>query len=178
MSFISNDDIYTDGFSLAVNLKYLDTRGTLIRHYPTVNLYSNSSSIREIYSSNYQFCCERLLPGEFNVDNCVSKTHDISICEHLLGSKVFKVYVWIQALFTFPNVMFVVYIIHSTFIIKTEKSESTKPLSLLFPCLLISNITTNIYHMVLAFKDLAVQGRFLYNEQDWKKSIVCKILLI
>ena len=31
--------------------------------------------------------------------------------------------------------------------------------------------------MILAFKDLAVQGRFLYNEQEWKKSLVCKILL-
>eukprot|EP00745_Piridium_sociabile_P013305 TRINITY_DN1979_c0_g1_i7.p1 TRINITY_DN1979_c0_g1~~TRINITY_DN1979_c0_g1_i7.p1 ORF type:complete len:828 (+),score=103.62 TRINITY_DN1979_c0_g1_i7:348-2486(+) len=93
MSFSAIHIIRTTGFKYMPQLTELDIRGNAFISFP-VDLFSRSTDLSKIFSSNYRLCCENVLPKQHGKVRCFAPSKLFSPCTALMPTEMHRVFIW------------------------------------------------------------------------------------
>ncbi|XP_025085066.1 G-protein coupled receptor GRL101-like [Pomacea canaliculata] len=87
-SFINH--VTKQGFGNNSHLSVLDVRQSPVSLFPR-EMFQALSRLETVFSDNYKLCCPATLPRGFNVLNCHAPSDDVSSCDDLLRSNLYRV---------------------------------------------------------------------------------------
>ena len=150
------------------DLHILDLRGCPFHQFP-YDVFSRLLQMQEVYSDNYKLCCSATLPRGFNLKNCHAPSDEVSSCDALLRSNVYRVLLAFFATSSlFGNLLSCVYRILS--------SKSTKSGFCVFVAhLCVSDFLMGVYLAIIGIADSLYRGSYLWKDEHWKHSVLCKM---
>ena len=60
-----------------------------MKQFPN-DIFRGLENLEVVYADNYNLCCQDLLPKEFNLAYCFAPSDEISSCQALLRSNVYR----------------------------------------------------------------------------------------
>ena len=83
--------------SKLANLNEIDIKGNPIA-IVSKNAFLGLNKLRKVQASLYKVCCGEILPPNVLPEHCIAPENEISSCENLLRSDVYRVFLWIFAI--------------------------------------------------------------------------------
>ena len=150
------------------DLRILDLRGCPFQQFP-YNVFSRLLQMQEVYSDNYKLCCSATLPRGFNLKNCHAPSDEVSSCDALLRSNVYRVLLaFFAASSLLGNLLSCVY--------RILFSKSTKSGFCVFVThLCVSDFLMGVYLAIIGIADSLYRGSYLWKDDHWKHSVLCKM---
>nr|KAG5697416.1 hypothetical protein BaRGS_008842 [Batillaria attramentaria] len=96
MSDSGVERVFEMGFKPMTNLRVLDVRGCPMTEFPK-GVFDGLKSLDAVYADNYKLCCSETLPPGFNPKNCRAPSDEISSCDALLRSDLYRVFLSVFA---------------------------------------------------------------------------------
>ena len=164
--------IADDGFQSTPLLENLDVRGSPLKDYPTALLRS-LVSLKVVHTDNYKLCCEAMLPEDLNLNKChVYAMQDLlASCKELLKSNVYRVFLWLFAsLSVVGNV--------GSFVARlylVNKGAGLSSFNIFVSNLSMADFFMGVYLAIVGVADQIYRGKYLWHDDQWKESTVCKI---
>ncbi|KAK7090931.1 hypothetical protein V1264_010666 [Littorina saxatilis] len=163
------DSIIGDGFKALTLLHTLDIRGCPLTHFPP-DMFSGLQNLQTVYSDNFKLCCPALLPIGFNLQNCFAPTDEISSCESLLRSNVYRIFLSIfAAMALLGNSASFIYRVF------LQKKKRLLSFDVFVAHLCVGDFLMGVYLMVIGVADRLYQGTYLWEDNTWKSSAACKM---
>ena len=158
-----------NGFEGLKNLQVLDLRGSSVNVFPR-DIFSGLLKLRLVYTDSYKLCCPITLPEDFNVHNCQFPSDEISSCDALLRSDVYRVVLAVLASLTLlgNSVSFV----YRAFI---EQGGSVSGYAIFVLNLCVSDFLMGVYLGVIGVVDRLYQGTYLWEDVSWRQSVTCSV---
>ncbi|XP_033753103.1 G-protein coupled receptor GRL101-like [Pecten maximus] len=139
------------------------------------------TNLTKILTANLFVCCVKPTPEtecfepisslqscHRNPDTCRYKGHAISSCYALISSYILKTCLWIIGICALTgNLAVIVYRIFF------DRENITKNYSLFTLNLAISDLLMGIYLLIIGMVDAHYNGVYAWNDQKWRKSILC-----
>ena len=155
--------------ALPTKLRVLDVRGCPVKTFPRT-LLRNLTKLAAVFADNYKLCCRATLPGGFNLNDCKSPDDDISSCEQLLGSGIYRALVAGFAIMaTLGNLSVFVF-----FTLAGKLSEGGGGFSVFVVHLCVSDFVMGVYLAVIGVADRLYQGTYLWEDVAWRHSAACR----
>ena len=166
LSFSAAKNIYAHGFMHLPKLKHLDLRGCRVTEFSR-DVYVGLTELQSIKAESYRLCCKVILPETFNEDFCHAPSDEISSCEDLLQSSLYRSAVWIVGILSLAgnSGSFVYRLCHS----------SASGYGVFVTNLSVSDFVMGLYLTIIGIADNVYRGAYLWHENDWKDSVLCKI---
>nr|KAG5697929.1 hypothetical protein BaRGS_026867 [Batillaria attramentaria] len=134
------------------------------------DVFGGLDQLNEVYADNYKLCCPATLPAGFNLPQCRAPTDEISSCDALLRSDVYRVLLAVfAALAVIGNLSSFVY---RSFV---NRVKSKLGFGVFVTHLCVSDFLMGVYLAVIGVADRLYQGTYLWNDLAWKNSAACKI---
>ena len=150
------------------DLRVLDLRSCPLKQFP-YDVFSRLLQLLVLYSDNYKLCCSATLPQGFNLKNCHAPSDEVSSCNALLRSNVYRVLLaFFAASSLFGNLLSFVYRILSS---KSSKSG----FCVLVTHLCVSDFLMGMYLAIIGIADSLYRGSYLWKDEHWKHSVLCKM---
>ena len=157
------------GFQSLTSLEVLDATRCPLTSIPK-SIFRGLTSLRRVLSDNYKVCCPATLPVGFVVSRCLAPNDEISSCDALLRSDLYRFALAVFAtLATMGNIFSLVL---RVFILK-EKQHSGYSMFVTHLC--VSDFVMGVYLVIIGGADRAYLGTYLWEDTRWKRSVVCKI---
>ena len=162
--------IADEGFQSTPLLENLDVRGSPLKKFPS-DLLRALVFLKVVHTDNYKLCCEAMLPKGFDLNDCHAEQDLLASCEDLLKSNVFRVFLWLFAsLSVVGNVgSFVARLYFS------NKGAGLGSFNILVTNLSIADLFMGVYLAIVGVADQIYRGEYLWYDDQWKESTVCKI---
>ena len=157
------------GFTELQNLQVLDLRGSSITFFPR-DILSGLLKLRLVHTDNYKLCCPATLPADFNVHNCHSPSDEISSCDALLRSDVYRVVLAVLATLTLLGNC--VSFVYRAFI---EQGGRVSGYAVFVLNLCVSDFLMGVYLAVIGVVDRLYQGTYLWEDVSWRHSVTCSV---
>ena len=162
--------ITDEGFQSTPLLGNLDVRDSPLKDFPS-DLLRGLVSLKLVYSDNYKLCCEAMLPEDFDWNKCYAEEDLLASCKDLLKSKVYRVFLWLFAsLSVVGNV--------GSFVARLyigDKSAGLGSFRIFVSNLSLADFFMGVYLFIVGVADQIYRGEYLWYEDQWKESTVCKI---
>ncbi|XP_070177758.1 relaxin receptor 2-like [Littorina saxatilis] len=156
-------------FTFLQQLAVLDIRRCPVRDFQR-KLLSNLENLERMYTENYKLCCPVTLPPSFNPNNCLAPFSEVSSCESLLRSDLYRVLLSLfAALALLGNVGSLV--IRLFFWKQSTKSGFGTFVS----HLCVSDFVMGVYLAIIGLADRLYQGSYLWEDNAWRHSAACKV---
>ena len=169
ISFCRVTAIEGKGFQSTPFLKQLDLRGNVIKRYPH-QMFETLERIQLIYTDNYKFCCPNILPRGFDKDQCLSPQDEISSCEDLLRSDVYRLSLWLMCLASVVGNLGCLVFRHVVL-----RRKSVGGFNTFVSSLSVADCMMGVYLCVLGVADQVYQGVYYLYEDFWVSSIPCTV---
>ena len=157
------------GFQSLSSLQVLDMRQCPLTSIPK-SMFRGLRSLRRVFSDNYKVCCPATLPVGFEVDRCLAPSDEISSCDALLRSDLYRISLAVFAtLATAGNVFSLVL---RLFVLK---GKQTSGYSVFVTHLCVSDFLMGVYLVMIGGADRAYLGTYLWEDTSWKNSMACKM---
>ena len=157
------------GFEHLDTLQVLDVRGSPVTFFPR-GLFSGLLELRLVHTDNYKLCCPAALPADFNVHNCHSPSDEISSCDALLRSDVYRVVLAVLATLTLLGNC--VSFVYRAFI---EQGGRVSGYAVFVLNLCVSDFLMGVYLGVIGVVDRLYQGTYLWEDVSWRHSVTCSV---
>ena len=169
---LSSSPIHTigqAGFSQTPHLELLDMRDMPLAHFPRTML-KGLQGLRTVYAQNFKLCCKATLPDYFDLNKCFSPRDEISSCEELLRSNVYRFFLWIFASMSILGNA-------GSFVYRMRGKEhvSRVGFDLLVTNLSVSDLLMGVYLVIIGAADRLYQGNYIWHDKSWKSSVFCQI---
>ncbi|KAL8566195.1 hypothetical protein ACOMHN_063085 [Nucella lapillus] len=150
-------------------LKSLDIRGNRIELFPR-NLFSSLNSLESVYADNYKLCCPSMLPFGFNSFNCHAPSDEISSCQAMLRSNVYRAFLAVFAVFTLLGNL-------SSFLFRVfvDVTAARQSYGVFVIHLCVSDFLMGVYLALIGVVDRVYQGTYLWKDVSWRNSVTCTI---
>nr|KAG5696633.1 hypothetical protein BaRGS_034094 [Batillaria attramentaria] len=157
-----------NGFSFLPRLVELDVSGSPVEDFPN-DLFFGLSQLETVFADNYKICCKDTLPQTFDPTFCFAASDEISSCEDLLRSDLYRGCFWMfAALAVFGNVVCFVF----RFLSRERKSKSG--FNVFVTNLSLADTLMGVYLVIVGVADQLYRGNYLWNEKAWKRSTACR----
>ncbi|XP_070205915.1 G-protein coupled receptor GRL101-like [Littorina saxatilis] len=168
LSHCGVDRITGQGLLSLPALRVLDTEGCPMTHFPR-DLLSGLDRLQSVAADNYKLCCQATLPPGFNLANCRAPFDELSSCESLLRSDLYRVFLSIfAALALLGNV--------GCFVVRTLYLKSSKSgFSVFVTHLSLSDFLMGVYLAVIGVADRLYRGSYLWEDVGWRHSAGCGV---
>ncbi|XP_070206413.1 G-protein coupled receptor GRL101-like [Littorina saxatilis] len=168
LSHCGVDRITGQGLLSLPALRVLDTEGCPMTHFPR-DLLSGLDRLQSVAADNYKLCCQATLPPGFNLANCRAPFDELSSCESLLRSDLYRVFLSIfAALALLGNV--------GCFVVRTLYLKSSKSgFSVFVTNLSLSDFLMGVYLAVIGVADRLYRGSYLWEDVGWRHSAGCGV---
>ncbi|XP_025079705.1 LOW QUALITY PROTEIN: G-protein coupled receptor GRL101-like, partial [Pomacea canaliculata] len=131
---------------------------------------SGSVRLETVYADNYKLCCPATLPRGFNVLNCHAPSDEVSSCDDLLRSNLYRVALAIFAsLALLGNVGTLLYrfIFHN--------STGNVGYDVFVTNLCVADFLMGAYLFIIGIADYRYKGIYLWEDVGWRNSDLCKV---
>ena len=157
------------GFSETPRLQVLDMRNIPLASFPKT-MIKNLHGLRTVYAENYKLCCKATLPDYFDLNKCFAPTDEISSCEELLRSNLYRFFLWIFASMSIlGNLGSFVYRLCS------KERASKVGFDVLVTNLSVSDFLMGVYLVIIGAADRLYHGNYIWHDKSWKSSVLCQI---
>ena len=168
LSHCGVDRVLGDGFQALQQLRVLDLRGCPLTLFPR-GVFDGLDDLQSAFADNYKLCCPATLPLRFNPANCKAPSDEISSCQSLLRSNIYRVVlsafavlaVTGNAICCFGGVVM-------------AEAQNKMGFVVFVANLCISNFVMGIYMTVVSVADRHYLGTYLWNDVTWRNSAACK----
>lgn len=169
LSFNPLASISEEGLLHISTLKVLDLRHSPLETFPG-DVFEGLRSLAKVYSDNYKLCCKATLPDHFIPSDCLAPMDEISSCEDLLRSDVYRACLWLlAAMAVVGNVGSVV------FKVWLQKDAKGSGFNVFVIQLSASDLLMGVYLIIIGAADLSYRGEYLWHDVAWKSSSLCKL---
>ena len=167
LSHCGVDRVLGDGFQALQQLRVLDLRGCPLTLFPR-GVFDGLDDLQTVSADNYKLCCPATLPLRFNPANCKAPSNEISSCQSLLRSNIYRVVLSVfAALAVIGNVVCFAGVV-------TDEVKDKMGFNVFVANLCISNFMMGIYITVVSVADRHYLGTYLWNDVTWRNSAACK----
>ena len=155
-----------NGFEFLTELSVIDFRGNSMSEFPK-NLLRVVGTLDSLYADNYKLCCPQTLPDGFNINNCLAPVDELSSCEALLRSNVYRVF-----LFTFSILSLLGN--SASFIMRVFVEKQNTGFHVFVTHLSLSDLVMGVYLAMIGVADHLYLGTYLWNDKAWRHGGACK----
>lgn len=155
------------GLQAMAQLRILDMTGSPMSHVQK-DTFQGLKHLQVVYADNYKLCCVVALLEGFNVNNCHAPVNEISSCDDLLRSAIYRGFL---AMFTtlaiIGNLGSFAYRLAST------KRSGSSGFSVFVLHLCASDFLMGIYLAVIGIADRMYQNNYVWKDTPWRHSPMC-----
>ena len=164
ISFCDLHSIGPQGFQSLHEMKELDIRGNLIKHFPR-DIFRDLSSLKLILSAHYRLCCSDVLPKQSPDIKCVARQNILSSCQNLFATDFYRLfYLSLSILAVLGNAV----CCFSNLVIRRN-------ICVFMISLHCANLCMGIHTTVIAAAQEKYFGQYSKYEQRWTSSVACKV---
>ena len=163
------DTVEKGSLQTVTKLRVLDVRGCPLTQIPQ-DLFRGLDNLQDVLSDNFKLCCPAMLPTGFNFVKCVAEFDEISSCDALLRSDLYRVILSIFA--TLALVGNVGSFFTRTFVFKKGGKSGY---AVFVTHLSLSDFMMGVYLAIIGIADRVYVGTYLWNDVAWKHSVACKL---
>ena len=133
-------------------------------------MFLGMSSLRRVFADNYKVCCPSNLPVDFFGDQCLAPSDEISSCDALLRSDLYRISLAVFAILaTIGNTLS---LILRVFILKGTQTSGH---AVFVTHLCVSDFLMGVYLVIIGIADRTYLNAYLWEDSDWKNSLTCKV---
>ena len=169
ISYTSIHTITTSGLQLLPTLTELSMTGSPVRAFP-IDIFKGLTHLRKVFAQNYKLCCKDVLPEQLDQRFCFAPQDEISSCDDLLQSGVYRGFLWLISSLSVTGNGFCLVI---RFYL--QKSASKSGFNVFVTNLCLADLLMGVYSVIIGVADELFRGRFLYHDTAWKSSAACKV---
>nr|KAG5698616.1 hypothetical protein BaRGS_027127 [Batillaria attramentaria] len=168
MSGSGVDRVQGEGFQPLEQLRVLDLRGCPMTEFPR-DVFQGLDQLHTVFADNYKLCCPDTLPQGFNEANCNAPEDEISSCDALLRSDIYRVLLSVFATVALLGNM-------GSFVYRAiiDKASSSQGFGVFVTHLCMADFLMGVYLAVIGVADRLYQGNYLWKDREWKHSTACK----
>ena len=160
--------MYGEGLQAASALQVLDLAGCPMTQFPR-NLLSGLDRLQSVRADNFKLCCPSNLPAGLNPANCKAPFDEVSSCEALLRSDVYRFF-----LSTFSASALLGNL--GCFLLRSVCFKSGKSgFGVFVTHLSFSDFLMGVYLAIIGVADRLFQGTYLWEDIRCRESTACKV---
>ena len=168
LSHCGVDRVLGDGFQALQQLRVLDLRGCPLTLFPR-GVFDGLDDLQSVFADNYKLCCPATLPLRFNPANCKAPSDEISSCQSLLRSNLYRIFLSVFTVSAFTGNLISVFI--RLFVTKINQKMG---FAVFVANLCISDFFMGLYLALIGVADRRYLGTYLWNDVIWRNSTACK----
>ena len=168
LSHCGVDRVLGDGFQALQQLRVLDLRSCPLTIFPR-GVFDGLDDLQAVFADNYKLCCPATLPLRFNPANCKAPSDEISSCQSLLRSDLYRIFLSIFAVSAFVGNLISVFV--RLFVTKINQKMG---FAVFVANLCISDFLMGLYLVLIGVADRHYMGTYLWNDVIWRNSAACK----
>ncbi|XP_070194048.1 G-protein coupled receptor GRL101-like [Littorina saxatilis] len=151
------------------SLEELDLRGCKLTDFQA-GILQNILNLERLYADNPKMCCPAALPDGFDLKQCFAPTDDISSCDALLRSNIYRVVLAIFAVLALLGNLV-------SFIFRVRLPPTAKKLgfNVFVTQLCLSDFLMGVYLAMIGVADQLYLGSYVWQDEAWKMSTACKV---
>ena len=157
------------GFHSLRSLQVLDVRMCPLTSVPK-HVFLGLGSLRRVFADNYKVCCPAALPEGFVADRCVAPTDEISSCDALLRSDLYRFSLAVFA--TLALVGNSGSLVLRVFVLKGKRQSGY---TIFVTHLCVSDFLMGVYLAMIGLADRIYLNSYLWDDMDWRNSVTCKM---
>ena len=165
------------GFHSTPKLERLDLSNTQLSEFPK-DMLRKLEFLKIINADSFKLCCEAVLPEDFDNGHCHAKQDELSSCDDLVESDMYRALLWLFAsLALCGNVgSFVTRL----YLSKERSAGKQRSSGLASYGIFVTNLSVadffmGIYLAMIGVTDKIYRGIYLWHDDEWKRSAACKI---
>ena len=152
-------------------LREIDIRGVIVNDFPS-DIFLGLKDLANVYSSDYRFCCEKILPNIAPKPRCLAPKHYLSSCDDMLQSEVYRFNFWFVVVMASMTNLFCL----ACHCVETcVQIPYTGPVVVFMASLLCADFCVGIYASVIAAAHETFSGQYVFYEDRWKDGVACKV---
>ena len=161
--------ISNKGFRSFLQLTSLDIRGSPVDTFRS-DVFKGLTELQVIFTSNFRLCCKTNLPETFEEAFCFSPQDEISSCEDLLRSNIYRLFLWMISVMSFIGNV-------GSFIFRcaSQKNVSKSGFNVFVTNLCLADLLMGVYLAMVGIADLRYRGQYLWYEKIWTSSEACRV---
>ena len=150
---------------LFVDTLYLNR--TRIKNFKE-RMFEDIHNISTIVSDAYKFCCIR--PSSVSEQNCYPRKDEFSSCADLMRNDILRPLIWIIGSFALlGNILSLVYRF------MYDRGRLRLGYGIFVTNLAVSDFLMGAYMITIASADVYYRGRYIFFDEHWRESILCKL---
>ncbi|XP_070206271.1 G-protein coupled receptor GRL101-like [Littorina saxatilis] len=161
------DTLSTDRFKTPASLHVLDVRGCPLTYFPR-DLLQGLEQLSEVLADNYKLCCPVNLPSDFNLADCRAPSDEVSSCDNLLRSHVYRVFLALFAALALLGNL-------TAFVVRGIFGKVNNGFDIFTVALCVSDFLMGVYLAIIGVADRLYLGSYLWNDVSWRRSVTCKV---
>ena len=161
--------VQDEGFQPLTSLEVLDVRGGPLSSFEK-SVFRDLHHLRRVFADNYKLCCPATLPAGFVVNQCLAPSDEISSCDALLRSDLYRISLAVFA--TLASVGNALSFVLRVFVLK-GKQRSGYTVFVTHLCL--SDFMMGVYLVIIGAADRFYLNTYLWEDTNWKNSVTCKV---
>jgi hypothetical protein len=169
LSFTPLREITSEGFHFLPRLAVLDLDHCSALDVFPVDVFSSLSNLHTVTAHNYRLCCRAILPAHLDQRFCSAPQDELSSCDDLLRSGVYRVFSWLLcALSVTGNVCCL------AFRSCVQRNAGKSAFNVFVSSLGVADLLMGVYMVIIAAADVSYRGSYLLNERAWTRSVACR----
>ena len=134
------------------------------------SIFRGLGFLRRVLADNYKICCPATLPVGVVVDQCLAPSDEVSSCDALLRSDLYRLSL---ALFATLAVVGNTFSFALRVFVLKGKQQSGYAAFVTHLC--ISDFLMGVYLLIIGGADRAYMNTYLWEDSGWKESVTCKM---
>jgi hypothetical protein len=166
LSFIPLDEVSSVGFHFLPSLTAIDLTGSPVNSFPR-DIFTSLTRLETVQAENYRLCCADILPSHLDQRFCSAPQDEISSCDDLLRSELYRVLSWVICVLSVTGNVFCL-------ALRFLHRNATKTAFNLFVSSLgVADLLMSVYMAIVGAANAAFRGQYLVHEQTWVSSAAC-----
>ena len=157
------------GFKPFRQLSVLDVRGCPVSRFPR-DVFAGLSRLRAVFADNYKLCCSETLPEGFNVNECQAPFNEVSSCDALLRSDMYRVVLSVFAILALLGNLSC--FVARVFVQRGGRSGGTG-FGVFVTHLCVADFLMGVYLAIIGVADSLYRGSYLWEDEAWRHSAAC-----
>ncbi|XP_070206372.1 G-protein coupled receptor GRL101-like [Littorina saxatilis] len=159
----------TVSFTVLSQLRVLDLRGCPVTSFPQT-VFAGLDKLHTVFADNYKLCCPTTLPPHFALSGCTAPFNEISSCQALLRSDIYRVFLSVFAVLSLLGNL-------GSFVARVfvHKTANATGFGIFVTHLCVSDFLMGVYLAIVGVADRMYLGSYVWEDVAWRHSAACKV---
>ena len=163
------EHVLEDGFKPVTELRVLDLRGCPMTSFSR-DVFRGLDQLQVVHAGNYKLCCPATLPEGFLLQNCMAPSNEISSCDNLLRSNLYRIFLSLFAVLGLLGNL-----VSFFYRVVFNKGSLRQGFGVFVIHLCVSDFFMGVYLALIGVADQLYQGSYVWEDNAWRHSLACQI---